>query len=244
MKRSLLIVGALALAGAGVWLGRATSASSSRPPQPTVAAPAQVVAPSTPLAQASRARAPQIARPATAAELPEVAADLADAEPRVRAAAARELAENDSPDPALLRTAVRDSDPSVAALALRGLGKLHASGAIGADEMIGYARDTRLDERVRVVAYNSLGVVPSRAAAEFLAESLVRGTSMIEKRSAAVLLQHQDPAIAMPALIAALADADEGVRQLALESLRARSRGRDFGTDAAAWRAWWQSRSR
>jgi len=62
--------------------------------------------------------------------------------------------------------------------------------------------------------------------------------------SAAILLVHQDPELAMPALIGALADTDELVRSNALDSLRARSRGRDFGTDAAAWRAWWQARPR
>jgi len=55
---------------------------------------------------------------------------------------------------------------------------------------------------------------------------------------------HQDPEVAVPALIDALADADEVVRANALEALRGRARGRDFGSDAGAWRAWWQSRSR
>jgi HEAT repeat protein len=198
------------------------------------------VAPSAARAPAPR---PALARPASTAALPDLAADLRDPDARVRAAAVRELAESDDPDPELLRAAVRDSAIDVSALALRGLGKLHASGAVGAEEMIGYARDAALPERVRAVAFNGLGIVPSAAAAEFLARSLAGG-SMFERRASAILLQHQDPAVAMPALIAALGDADEGVRQLALEALRARSRGRDFGTDAAAWRAWWQSRSR
>ena len=47
---------------------------------------------------------------------------------------------------------------------------------------------------------------------------------------------------AVPALIRALADADEYVRMNAVESLKHFARGRDFGQDAAAWLRWWQSR--
>ena len=66
----------------------------------------------------------------------------------------------------------------------------------------------------------------------------------MERRTAAILLAHQDPELAVPALIGALGDADEYVRSNAVEALRARSRGREFGLDAAAWRAWWQARPR
>ena len=52
----------------------------------------------------------------------------------------------------------------------------------------------------------------------------------------------QSADVAVPALIGALADADDYVRGNALESLKRLARGRDYGTDANAWRSWWQSR--
>jgi HEAT repeat protein len=96
---------------------------------------------------------------------------------------------------------------------------------------------------VRGAAIKGLGVgaSPDRAAA--LADLLARGTD-IDRRSAAIVLVHQDPAVAVPALISALGDADDVVRSNARESLRAIARGRDLGPDAAAWSRWWQARSR
>jgi HEAT repeat protein len=171
-------------------------------------------------------------------EVPGLAEDLKDPDPKVRRAAAREAT-----DATALLAASRDPDREVAITATEALGKLHARGDVPVDEMIARATDRSLDERVRVSALNGLGLVASADAAKTLVE-LVRRGDTVEKRSAAILLVHQDPDVAIPALIDALADADEVVRANALEALKARARGRDFGSDSNAWRSWWQSRSR
>ena len=168
--------------------------------------------------------------------------DLRDADPKVRRAAIREAAKEGA-DAQVFLAASRDPDREVAILATDALGKLHAKGEVPAAELIARVVDKSIDERVRVSAINGLGVVASPEAAQALVELVARG-DMLERRSAAILLSHQDPELAIPALITALGDADEVVRANALESLRARARGRDFGNDASAWRTWWQSRSR
>jgi HEAT repeat protein len=86
---------------------------------------------------------------------------------------------------------------------------------------------------VRHAALNGFGHVASPEAAATRAELVERG-DVGERRSAAALLVNQELALAVPALIGALDDDDHWVRSQALDSLKARSRGRDFGTDAAA----------
>jgi len=232
------------LLGAGVWLGRSTTPP---PASPTAAGPGE--APGGPGAQGPRLAArtpggsPSLARRPAAPADPGLAADLSDADPGVRRAAVRELAADRDADPALLLAASRDPDLQVGATAIEALGKLHAEGRIPAQELISRAADRKLDERVRIGALNGLGQVPSPEAAALLVELASRG-DVGERRTAAILLVHQDPAAAVPALIGLLGDADEYARSNALESLRARARGRDFGIDAGAWRAWWQARSR
>lgn len=191
------------------------------------------------IAPVTRAAAPSLpAKPA----VPGLAEDLRDADPRIRRAAMREAA-RDGADPQLLLAASRDPDREVAITATEALAKAHARGEVPASELIARATDRSIDERVRVSAINGLGLVASPEAARTLAELVHRG-DMIEKRSASILLVHQDPEVAVPALIDALADADEVVRANALEALRGKARGRDFGTDAGAWRSWWSARSR
>jgi HEAT repeat protein len=90
---------------------------------------------------------------------------------------------------------------------------------------------------------NGLAGAQTPESAAYLADMLARGDSF-ERMNAAILIGHQDLEIAMPALIRALGDGEERVRNNALETLRGRSRGRDFGSDAGAWSAWWQSRPR
>ena len=162
-------------------------------------------------------------------------------DPKIRRAATAEVARSKEPDPTILLAAARDPDADVSMLATSRLGKLYADGEVSTADMLARVRDKNQNPRVRVVAMNGLGMVPTPDAAKLLVELLATG-DLTERRAAAVLLQHQDPALAIPALIDALGDADEYVRAAALDSLRVRSRGRDFGTDAAAWRAWWQSR--
>ena len=166
--------------------------------------------------------------------------DLRDPDPKVRRAAVREAAK-DGGDAQLFLAASRDRDQEVAILATEALGKLHARGEVPASEMIARVVDKSIDERVRVSAINGLGVVASPEAAQTLVELVARGDTF-ERRSAAILLVHQDLELAVPALITALGDADAVVRTNALESLRTRARGRDFGLDASAWRTWWHSR--
>jgi len=236
----LLAAGVVALLGAGIWLGRSTQATASAPaPAPAARAtsvPGAVHA--APAQPAPRTVTPVLARPAAGQGVPGLAADLADPDPRVRRAAVREAARDG--DPAALLAASRDRDLEVGVVATEALGKLHAQGAVPVDELIARATDRTLDEKVRVSALNGLGLVPSPDAARLLVDLAARGDTT-ERRSAAILLVHQDPEVAIPGLIAALADADEVVRGNALDALRARSRGRDFGSDAGAWQAWWQA---
>jgi HEAT repeat protein len=190
------------------------------------------------IAPVTRVAPPALAKPA----VPGLEQDLRDADPKVRRAAVREAAKEGG-DLQIFLAASRDPDREVAIVATEALAKAHARGEVPAAEMIARATDRSIDERVRVSAINGVGVVASPETARTLAELLQRG-DMIEKRSAAILLVHQDPEVAVPALIAALADSDEVVRASALESLRGKARGRDFGTDAGAWQTWWNTRSR
>lgn len=236
--------GLIALVAFSIWLGRSTAATADAgptahavPPNATASQVASVTAtrgtvPATPVLPARPAK-PMI---------PGLAQDLADPDPRIRRAAVREAAHGDL-DPAVMLAASRDRDLEVGIVATEALGKLHAEGRIPAHELIARVTDRSVDERVRVSAINGLGLVASDEAGRFLAELVVRGEPT-ERRSAAILLVHQEPELAVPALIAALGDADDVVRGNALEALRARSRGRDFGSDAAAWRTWWQTRAR
>jgi HEAT repeat protein len=228
MKLALLGVGAVAVLGAGLWIGRASQSKPLPAPQAQLM---ETVATNVTMSP----KRPALQRPAVA---PDLAADLKDANPKVRATAVREASDAD-----VFRAAVHDRALEVGIAGADGLARLHASGEVGAQEMIAIATDHTLSDRVRLTALNGLGLVPSADAARTLAELVHRG-DQIEKRSAAILLAHQDAEVAVPALIDALADADEVVRSNAAEALRGKARGRDFGTDAAAWRGWWQSRSR
>jgi HEAT repeat protein len=223
----LAVLGAAVVAFA-LWLGHATAAAPA----------AAAVASTTPTPVAVRAaRAPAIVHTVA----PDLAADLHDANPRVRRAAIVELAHSDASDPATLLAASRDGDLGVAVAATEGLGVLYRDGQISAHDLATRVTDHALPEKVRVTAMNGLGVVASHDSAALFDDLIVRGDPT-ERRSAAILLAHQDAALAVPALISALADGDEVVRANAAESLRHFARGRDFGQDAAAWSRWWQSR--
>jgi HEAT repeat protein len=236
VQRSTIIT-ALAAAGLvafGVWLGRA---SSDKPVQPSAAEREPAPEPGTIPVTIERVprRAPALA---TRTPAPAVAADLVHADPKIRRAAVREVE-----DPKLLLEASRDQDVEVAIVAIETLGKLHADGQVSAKDLAARATDRNSPERVRAFALSALGQVASPEAAAVLVDLLARG-DVVERRSAAALLVKQDLALAVPALITALGDDDQWVRSQALDSLKARSRGRDFGTDAAAWRAWWDVESR
>lgn len=222
----LAVLGAAVVAFA-LWLGHATAAA------PTIA---PVV--STPAPVARAARAPAIVHTVA----PDLAADLHDANPRVRRAAIAELAHSDASDPATLLAASHDGDLGVAVAATEGLGTLYRDGRIEAHDLAVRVTDHALPEKVRVTAMNGLGVVASPDGAALFVDLVARGDAT-ERRSAAILLAHQDAAVAVPALIGALGDTDDVVRADAAESLRHFARGRDFGQDAAAWSRWWQSRS-
>jgi hypothetical protein len=226
-KFALLAVLGAAVVAFALYLGHATAAT-----------PAAAVTPAPPAPSVAHAtRAPAIVHTVA----PDLAADLHDANPRVRRSAIVELAHSDASDPRTLLAASRDGDLGVAVAATEGLGTLYRDGRIDAKDLAVRITDHALPEKVRVTAMNGLGVVASHDGAALLQELVVRGDST-ERRSAAILLQHQDAALAVPALIAALRDADDVVRADAAEALRHFGRGRDFGQDAAAWASWWQSR--
>lgn len=241
-KAILLGLGAAALLGGGLWLGRASSATPATadpPVQPTASVRAAAIP--APVSAPRAARTPALPSRSTVAT-PGLTADLTASDPKVRRAAIREAARDSDLDPAVLLAASRDPDLEVGFVATAALGKRYADGSVAASELVARATDRSLHDRVRIGALNGLGVIAAPEAAALLVELVARG-SVMERASAAILLVHQDPVLAIPALIAALGDSDEHVKANALESLRARSRGRDFGTDAAAWQAWWRSQA-
>jgi HEAT repeat protein len=229
MRTSHLLLG---VAGAGLFCAGVVLARSSSPaaPAPVVAAPAVVAT--------TRTVAPVLAPHRTSSTL---AADLRDPDARVRAVAIADVARDPDADPKLLLAASRDRDVGVALRATAALGKLYAQGAIPASELATRATDHALDPKVRTMAMNGLGGVPSTDAAKLFAELAATGDPM-ERRASVTQLANQDAAAAVPLLIDALGDADEIVRGNAVEALRHQARGRDYGTDANAWRSWWQSR--
>ena len=228
MKRHVMLAGgAAAVLAFGVWLGHTASSSPATPVATSVTIPAPV--PRAP----TRAATPALASHVT----PGLAIDLKDPDPKVRRAAIAEVS-----DPQLLLAASRDGNIDVAVAATEGLGSLYRDGRITAKDLADRITDRALADKVRVTAMNGLGLVSSPDGAALLVELLARGTEL-DRRSAAILLVHQDPMTAVPALIGALGDADEVVRGNAHESLHAFARGRDFGLDATAWQRWWQSRA-
>lgn len=232
----LLAIGIAGVLGAGLWLGRASSAepspSAASTPARSASIPVAAVAP-------ARTELPP-GLPVHRAD-PTLAADLVDGDPKVRRAAIREAARDANVDVQLLLDTSRDSDLEVSAVATVALGDAYAHGRVPFAELAARAQDTGIHEKVRNAALNGLGAVASPEAAALL-DRLASGGSTTERAAAATLLQNQDPELAIPALIRTLGDADAHVRECARDSLKARSRGRDFGEDAAAWRAWWTSR--
>jgi hypothetical protein len=241
----LVVVAAAGVAAGAVWLGVRAAASDEAAPAPATTTTANAATPAATSRTAPAGRAaPAMIAPATTDRLTAtLAADLVDRDPVVRAAAVAELAASSEPDPATLTAASRDPDLRVSAAAVAGLSKLYARGEVVAQPLLDLVTDRSVHERVRGQALNGLAVAPTAETAALLLELLARGDDL-ERRSAAILLARQDPEVAMAALIDALADRDEIVRANAHEALVSRSRGRDFGMDAAAWRAWWHSRAR
>jgi hypothetical protein len=241
--RTLLLATCVAaLVGGGYWLGRSSSASA---PAPAVvsAAPARtaslpVIGPHGAVAGARTMTPPAL--PSHAGD-PTLAADLVDRDPKIRSAAIREAAQDSNVDVKLLLDASRDRDLEVSLVATVALGKAYSNGRVAVTELATLTQDHSLDEKVRMAALNGLGLVASADAAALLARLATNGDAG-ERASAAILLQHQDLDLAVPALIHTLGDADAHVREVAHQSLKARSRGRDFGEDRAAWQAWWDSR--
>lgn len=231
--------GVVVVLGVGFWLGRSPSHDVASA-EPAVVEKAETRAAIAPIVKHAPA-AP--AMPRRAEPAPGLLQDLGAADPKIRRAAVDEIIKSSDPDPKLLLAASKDSNLDVSFAATNGLAKLYADGQVPVAEMMARAIDHSSNLRVRSASLNAFGAVPSPEAAELLVR-LVTGGDELERRTAAALLGNQDLELAVPALIRALGDSDEYVRGNALESLRRRSRGRDFGIDAGAWQAWWQSRSR
>jgi hypothetical protein len=235
-----LVAGAALVGGFAYWIGRSSNdVAQARP----VEAPAPVVAVTEPAPRVPAPRPMPTLERRRAEPSRGLSADLGASDAKIRRAAVLEVAQSSDPDPKLMLAASRDSNGEVARTAMTSVVKLYEAGQVPVSDMIGLAKDRSIHERVRIVALNGLGVVPNAEAADLLVRLLASGDTL-ERRSAAALLGNQDPEVAVPALIRALGDADEYVRSNALESLRLRSRGRDFGTDAGAWQSWWQAQRR
>ncbi len=233
LQLALVGAAAVALVAIGYGFGRSTSTTSSPAIAPDVATPVRASAiPTT--------AAPTLATPRHPPDR-ELARDLKDADPRVRTTALRDYLKDPSLDPQVLLAASRDPDLGVAFLAVDELGRQYAAGNVAASELIARATDRSLPEKVRMAALNGVAAVATPETARLLI-GMLASADPIERRAAAALLRNQDRELAVPALIGAVADSDDTVRDTAVASLRGFSRGRDFGTDAAAWRGWWQSR--
>jgi HEAT repeat protein len=221
-----LALGGAAVLAAGVWLGGQRAAAQQ------TRAPVQAREHGAPAPRPSLARKP-IA--------PGLADDLRDRDPLVRRNAIVDLAASGG-DARVLVEASRDPDLNVAVAATEGLARMYRDGQIPASELVARTT-TETPPKVRVAAINGLGRVATQDSAQALTQLLAHG-SEIDRRGAAIVLVHQDSAVAVPALIGALRDSDEIVRANAREALRSIARGRDLGEDAAAWQRWWSERSR
>jgi hypothetical protein len=231
--------GGIVLVGIGVWLGRSSLTPSHDAAAPTAQSdrPVRMTAPAAHARVQTRPSVPSHA----VAPSPGLEIDLRDPDPRVRREAVAEIAASDAPDPKILLAASRDRDLGVGVAATEGLGKLYRDGQLPASELVARISDHGLDDKVRVTAINALGLVDSPDSAAALVDLLAHG-DLIDRRSAAILLVHQDAATAIPALIGALRDSDPLARSNAHDSLRTFARGRDFGDDTGAWSSWWQAR--
>ena len=216
----LLGLGAAALLGGGLWFGQSSSTTAESPAPPAAEIRSAAITVPAPAPRVARAPSLPVRTPVAT---PGLAADLTATDPKVRRAAVREAAGDPDLDPALLLVASRDPDLEVGITATIALGKRYAEGDVSVAEMIARATDRGLDDRVRVSALNAIGLVSSAEGAALLVDLVARG-STTDRASAAILLVHQDPELAIPALIGALGDSEEQVRANALESLRARSR--------------------
>jgi hypothetical protein len=192
-------------------------------------------------------RTPAPARPRSGSERPRPAVpagllerDLADPDPVVRGRALHSGAGDD----ATVVAAVRDPDLSVSAIAAEQLVRRYRDGAFSTRELTELYQDRSLGLKPRIAILNGLADQPDDQVGALLEQALARGATVEERRAAANLIAFQDPALAIPALVAALGDDDQWVRSNARDSLRQLANGRDFGEDAAAWTAWWGGRPR
>jgi HEAT repeat protein len=230
MKRLVVLAGVLGVFAIGLVIG------TRRDPAP-IAAPLAAVQQPIVLPHASHV-APSLPTSVT----PGLLADLRDPDPKIRRAAVADLSVSEARDPQLLLAASHDGNVEVAIAATEALGPLYRDGRITAQDLAARITDRNAADKVRVTAINSLGLVPARDSAAVLVDLLAHGDANA-RRSAAILLVHQDRDTAVPALIGALADGDELVRSNAHDTLHQLARGRDFGLDAGAWQRWWQSRT-
>lgn len=233
-RRTLAIVLGGAILGLGLWLGRSSSSSSSKVQIESTEQRAEPIE----RAPARRAQAPVL--PALQRPAKGLAADLVASDPKVRLAAVREVVRTGD-DAQTVLVASRDPDFSIAGIAIGALGSLYAAGQVTTADMLARAADRTGGPRIHLMALNAVGAVAHPDTAKFLGQLATTG-SVVERRAASALLGSQAPDDAIPALIRALADEDEYVRDNAITGLRSLSRGRDFGTDAGAWQAWWQAR--
>jgi hypothetical protein len=104
----VLAVAAAGLVGFGVWLGRSSSSAKAEPTARPASQATEAVAVA--VEPAPRARTPQPVLARSRPAPPGLAADLAAADPKIRRAAVRELAQSDDADPAALLAASRDGD--------------------------------------------------------------------------------------------------------------------------------------
>lgn len=224
MKKALLVALLVALASVAFWISQQSDDDPVKAPVETAPSASPTV----------------VAPPERVERTPaKLATDLKAADPKTRRSAVREAGRTE--DVQALLAATRDEDAGVARTAVGVLNKLYGGGKVAPSQMIALASDRSLDERTRGLVIQGVGAIKHVDSAAMLVRMLAGGNEL-ERRAAATLLARQDPEIAVPALITALSDPDEMVRTAAVESLTTLSNGNAFGTDAGAWRAWWQAR--
>jgi hypothetical protein len=164
---------------------------------------------------------------------------LARAAPPVKAQAARALGLlRDAEAVAPLLLLLKEPDPRVKSEAMEALGAI--ADPRGVLPLSVFLRDE--DWRLRATAARALGAIRDPRALAPLLRAIEGDPTAIVVESAAAALALLDRPEAIPAVLARLESAgtdDMRLSDVLARALRSLS-GRDFGTEAAAWRAWWE----
>lgn len=222
------------------WVGgRAGGRSTSDPNAATVLSQSWTTASdqSTQHARSVPTRTPP--RATVPATLDELTTDLQNPSPQIVASALRKIRRQPTRETARAALAtVQHTDPNVSAMATAVIAKAYAEGLIETGEIANAIEHSdRLPEKTQFGLYRALATKPTQEATTMLADLAQSGPVGL-RRSAVLWLAACDRNVALPALLAALRDTDEYVRDQARQSLVHLSDGPDLGLDRDAWQRW------